>query len=562
MIALSDPTSARRSALRWPTTRAWRLGSGLVLFGYVLTHLVNHALGNISVAAMDRGLDWAAAIWLGPVGLVALYGALLVHASLGVAALYGRRSLRMGAGDALQLLLGLAIPILMVRHIVATRLAATMYGIGKGYAQVLYGFAVGPPEFGAGQALLLLVAWVHGCIGLYYWLRLKPSFPPIRDVLLGAAVLIPVLALLGFAQGSRAVALLAQDPAWRAANLGPAQTDTAAQAAMLGAVNRFVLAGYAAAIAFVLLARLARGRRRRGLICLSYADGQSVHVPRGSSVLDASRLAGIPHTSVCGGRGRCSTCRVRVLGRGASQLPAPSAAEQAVLDRIGARPGVRLACQLRPTADLAVVPLLAPEAVIGPARRLGPKSAGEERFVVAVFVDMRGSTRLASARLPFDTVFIISRFLTTVARAITQEGGTPNQFLGDGLLALFGLEDDPATAAGAALRAVEAIRRAVASLNDVMAAELDRPIGFGIGLHAGTAIVGEIGDGQHTTFTAIGDPVNIASRLQDLTKTFGCTAVVSDAVYRAAGAPPEGEGRAVTVRGSDEEIPVRLLHAL
>ena len=230
-----------------------------------------------------------------------------------------------------------------------------------------------------------------------------------------------------------------------------------------------------------------------------------------------------------------------------------------MLDRIGARRGVRLACQLRPTSDIAVVPLLTSHGDAEAALRPEPVLPGEERFVIALFVDMRGSTALAGRHLPFDTVFIISRFISSVARAIVAEGGTPNQFLGDGVLALFGLNADPAVAAAQALRSVRAIERAIGSLNAAMVSELADPIRFGIGVHAGTAIVGEIGDGAHRTFTAIGDPVNIASRLQDLTKEFRCSAVVSEAVYTAAASPPDGERRTVTVRGSDHELEVRML---
>ncbi len=544
--------------LRRPTLRGLRLASGWVLFAYVLTHLLDHALGNVSLAAMEQGLDWASAIWLGPVGLLMLYGAMALHAGLGLAALYERRSLRMRVGEAMQLVLGLAIPVLLVNHVIATRVAGSLYGIAKGYPQVLYGFWVGAPVAGVWQTVLLLVAWTHGCLGLHYWLRLRRWYPGLRGVLLAAAVLVPALALLGFAQGGRAVAALAADPAWRAENLGPSTGGTPAQNDAMTHIRDVFLLGYASALLLVLAARTLR-TRRPGHIALTYPDGRILRVPRGLSVLDASRLHGVPHASVCGGKGRCSTCRVRVLGAGAGQLAAPDEGEHAVLERIGARPGIRLACQLRPRHDLTVVPLLSPHARAEPGADARPAAAGEERFVVAAFIDMRGSTSLAAAHLPFDTVFIINRFLSAVAGAITAQGGTPNQFLGDGLLALFGLAEGPEAAARHALAAVAAVERAVAGLNAAMASELDAPIRYGVGLHAGTAVVGEIGDGAHAAFTAIGDPVNVASRLQDLTKTYGCAAVVSEAVYRAAGAAPEGEARAVTVRGASTELAVRLL---
>ena len=181
--------------------------------------------------------------------------------------------------------------------------------------------------------------------------------------------------------------------------------------------------------ALLAAAILARGLRRLrehwvGSILLTYPD-RVVRVRRGLSVLEASLINGIPHAHVCGGRGRCSTCRIRVLGD-LSALPPVSAAEQAVLDRIRAGPGVRLACQLRPTHDLAFAPLLPPHATVADVRRRGPTRSGEERYVVIMFVDMRGSSRLAEKRLPYDTVFIINQFLNAVSDAVIAAGGEPN----------------------------------------------------------------------------------------------------------------------------------------
>src|SRR4051812_32479856 len=89
-----------------------------------------------------------------------------------------------------------------------------------------------------------------------------------------------------------------------------------------------------------------------------HPGGRIVTSPRGFSVLEASRMAGIPHISVCGGRGRCSTCRVRVI-EGLDAQPAPTPQEGAALARIKAGPDVRLACQFQPADDLTIVPILA-----------------------------------------------------------------------------------------------------------------------------------------------------------------------------------------------------------
>ncbi|MCJ2052498.1 adenylate/guanylate cyclase domain-containing protein [Methylobacterium sp. J-070] len=550
------PATRARSPL---SLRRLRLASGLVLFGYVLTHLANHALGNVSLAAMEDGLDAVTALWLNPLGLALLYGALLVHIALGLQALYANRFFRLRGSEILQVVTGLLIPPLLVSHIAGTRVAFVTEGLDKGYAQELYAFWVASPMLGAMQVAVLVVAWVHGCAGLYFWLRLKPGFARAAPGLLALAVLVPVVALLGFAQGGRAIRALAQDPAWRAVALQPVHVGLPDQVARLAGIRDRMLLTYAALVAAVILARGTRtlAEIKRGTVRLSYPDGRVIRVPRGTSVLEASRRNRIPHASVCGGRGRCSTCRIRVTD-GSDGAPPPGRAEGAVLARIAAGPGVRLACQFRPETDLAVVPLLPPHPRMRRADLLDRAESGEERFIVAMFVDLRGSTRLAEERLPYDTVFIINRFLGAVGDAVREAGGSTNQFLGDGLLALFGLETDPEQAARDALRAVDLIGESVATLNRLLAADLEHTLRYGIGVHAGPAIVGAMGDATDARFTALGDTVNVASRLQGLTKGLGCVAVVSEAVYRAARVAPEAI-RALALDGRSEPVRVNVL---
>ena len=250
------PFRLRRPAR--PTLRQLRLGSGLVLFAYVLTHLLVHALGNVSLDALETGLTVKVALWRTPPALLLLYGALLIHLVLGLYAFYERRFYRVRPAETAQLLLGLAVPLLLLSHVVGTRLAWSLEGLDRGYAQVLYATWVAAPGQGMMQAAGLVVAWLHGCFGLYFWLRLKRGFPGAAPWLLAGAVLVPVLALLGVVQGGRSVALLAADPAWRAEELGANHLGGAAQGERLSAVRRGLFSTYMAALALVVLARGAR----------------------------------------------------------------------------------------------------------------------------------------------------------------------------------------------------------------------------------------------------------------------------------------------------------------
>jgi len=277
-------------------------------------------------------------------------------------------------------------------------------------------------------------------------------------------------------------------------------------------------------------------------------------------VLEASLRYNVPHASVCGGRARCSTCRIRVIGD-CSALPEPSQREAFVLARVGtADPSIRLACQLRPTADVAFFQLFLPSAVSANVHASSPARIGEERHLVSLFVDMRGSTRLAEKLLPFDTVFIVNRFLAAVSQAVIECGGRPNQFVGDGVLALFGLATDGQTASRQALKAAARIAVNIDELNEFLSHDLREPIRFGIGIHGGEVIVGDIGYRDHMVFTALGDAVNVAARLQDMTKSLTCETIISDELRIAAGlAESDLPQQEATIRGRAEPMIVRVV---
>jgi adenylate cyclase len=522
-----------------PSLRQIRLATGLVLFTYVTLHFANHALGNISVGAMESGVAIQKLIWRSPLGTTILYLSLLTHMGLGFWALYARRHFRWTRLEASQLVLGLAIPFLLADHVIGSRVSFSQFGIDKGYAEELLKFWVRSPVSGALQAILLLTVWIHGCLGLHFWLRLKPFYPRVRGLLLSIAVLLPALALLGFYQGGKQTLEAVEDPAWRAQHTTPDRIGAEAQNAVLLDERTRTLAFLATALALTFFARGVRHwrERRAGSIRLTYPD-RTIRAARGFSVLEASLINNIPHAHVCGGRGRCSTCRIRVLSD-IGALPAPSAAEQSVLERVHAAPGVRLACQLRPTEDIAFVPMLSPQATTVDAYRSGSAYSGVERYVVIMFVDMRGSSRLAEGRLPFDTVFVINQFLSAVSSAVLGAGGEPNQILGDGLLALFGMGARPEIACRQAIVACAAIAARVETLNRALAYALLEPIRFGIGVHAGVTIAGNIGYDRHAQFTVIGDAVNVAARLEELTKTFACEVIMSEEVYERAGFGPD-----------------------
>jgi adenylate cyclase len=557
---MTVPTREQLTTLiRGISLRQVRLVSGVILFAYLISHFLNHALGNISMEALTRGVTLHMLFWqFPPVGML-FYTACLVHTTLGIWALYERRQFRWKAIEPLQLVLGLSIPALVVAHVVGVRLGQALYGHEKLYPQVFFAYWISTPYKAWLLTAVLVISWVHGCIGLYFWLRMKAFYKKAAPFLLAAAVLIPTISMLGLYQGGRNV-MDSDSLEWRRDNVTQRQMGTRAQAEVLERATDYFLIGYLGLIGLALLAKAGRAlyERRGGMINLSYGNGRTVRVPRGLSVLEASLRNNVPHASVCGGRARCSTCRIRIIGD-CSALPEPSQREAFVLGRVGASdPSIRLACQLRPGCDLSFFQLFLPHTMSASAHGSNPTRIGQERYLVSMFVDMRGSTKLAEKRLPFDTVFIVNRFLGAVSQAVLESGGMPNQFVGDGMLALFGLTSSRPEACRQALQAASAIAANVDELNKFLEHDLREPIRFGIGIHGGEVIVGDIGYRDHMVFTALGDAVNVAARLQDMTKNLSCEAVVSDEVRVTAGlvadALPQQE---VAIRGRNEPMIVR-----
>jgi len=555
-------TSAHTTFATWLRgigVRQVRLATGLVMFTYIFSHFFNHALGNISYDAMETWLKYHVWWWRIPIVNDTLYLAAIVHFSLGLWALYQRRHFRYSAAEITQLVLGLSIPLWLASHLGAERLPGALFGVPPfNYATALFAYWVTAPHNIAVQFISLTVAWTHACIGLYFWLRLKSFFDWAAPILLAIAILLPPLAMIGAHHGGREVAELADDPEWRNENLQRIPTE---QARLITEISLFYFPiAYGVAIVLVFAARGVRTlrERRRGMITISYPNRQ-VRVPKGLSVLEASLRFKIPHASVCGGRARCSTCRIRVLSD-RSSLPRPSGREAFVLESIGvsANPSIRLACQLRPQADVAVIPILPANMNANLLRKGRNMNIGTERYIVSMFVDMRGSTKLAEARLPFDVVFLINRFLGACSQAALDAGGRPNQFVGDGVLALFGIDADPKTACRQAIRGAANIATNVEYMNHQLASDLPEPIQYGIGIHGGEVIIGDIGFQDHTVFTALGDPVNVAARLQDMTKALDCKAIVSEEVFATGGISADALGRTeVSIRGREEPMIVR-----
>ncbi len=527
-----------------------RLISGLILFAFALTHLLNHAVGLISLEAMEHVRLYRVAITRSVPGSIVLGLALVVHIALALYKFAARRTLRMTAWEAVQLVFGLAIPYFLFRHMIGTRLPHELFGVETDYSLVLFGVW---PKDAWRMLFLVTLVWVHACIGVHFWLRLKAWYRRIVWPLFGVAVLIPVLSYAGYTVAGRE-----NEATYEFENPFTAeQVDFVLMAFDWGVWGAIGLVGLALLLRLLWVAQ----RRLKPQIKVSYAGGDDVVTEQGASLLEISRNHDVPHASVCGGRARCSTCRVRVL-EGLESLEAASEEEQRVLDRVGAAANVRLACQMVPVQDISVATLL-------PAHRVRAADAsasdrytwGVEQEVTLMFADLRGFTALSENKYPYDVVFILNQYLGQMSAAIEDSGGYVDKFIGDGIMAIFGMGQDPSKGADAALRAAKAMGGVLGALNRSLAHDLPEPLRIGIGLHTGAAILGRVGvaqnNGASQRITALGDTVNAASRLEGSSKQFGAELVVSATTIAAANiAAGEGQTERIQVKGKQEALDV------
>ena len=332
--------------------RTLRLVSGLILMLFVMGHLANLAIGLKSLEAMQGWLAHLMAPWQTPVGKFLLVGSMLLHVALGLYSIAARHSLAMSRTDVVQLVLGLCTPPLLLAHVIAMGMGSKLAtAFEPSYGQILSVYWSFAPMLAFQQLFAVIFVWVHGAIGLYSWLVLKPVWRRIGGVVVPLLFAVPILALLGFAEaGKEVLDKLANDAAWR--------TDITAMVELLNpvraeldAIQARILTVYGGLL--LLAVAIFAGRRlynRLTPVRVAYDEGLSAAGVRGQSILDVSRLNGIPHADVCSARGRCGTCRVHVVA-GMDHLSPLNDIERATLARVGADAGDRLACQARVLAS-------------------------------------------------------------------------------------------------------------------------------------------------------------------------------------------------------------------
>jgi adenylate cyclase len=540
------PMTAESRLFSHATERSLRLWSGIIMLVFATSHFLNHAVGLFGVAAMSEVQLWRVAIWRSQPGTILLGGACLVHVLLVFKSTFRRRTLKLPVNEAFHILLGLAIPFFLVQHVVGTRIMSTFAGTDDSYAQMLRFLW---PGHALWQSATMLIVWGHGMAGLYFAYRARPWFRQFQTVLLVFAVVIPLLALAGFVSAGREAGTLTLPPeVWTAA-----QTEVYARASRGG---QFVVWGLIAVLLAGIALRFIWQRYRPG-VAVTYAGHGEVASPSGLSVLEMSRMHAIPHPSTCGGRGRCASCRVLVLG-GLDTLPAPTGLEQRMLERIRAPQQVRLGCQIRPTHDLKLRILLPTETkAFGRELNVSELEWGQEQEVTILFADIRGFSALARNQLPSDLVVVLNHVIDEMCQATLAHGGRVSMVETDGIMAVFGLGQRSRVGARDAIKAAAAMLKSTARTNRELGVAVPQPVRIGVGVHTGHVVVTRIGDAERGyQLTVIGEAVVAAHRLEDATKEFSADCLISANTLDVAGIKAAGQP-AYPIHYKNGEVPVQ-----
>jgi len=254
---------------------------------------------------------------------------------------------------------------------------------------------------------------------------------------------------------------------------------------------------------------------------------RKVEVEPAETVLQVSLRSGIPHPHACGGNARCSTCRVLVL-EGIDHCIPRNDKEQNLADRLHFTPEIRLACQTMISNDVKLRRLVLDDEDL---QLTDPSSTiGEERKLAVLFADIRGFTPFAEALPAYDVIHVLNRYFHEMGQVINRNGGQIDNYMGDGLMALFGMEDT----AGAAFQAVRAgleMHAAMERLKPYLRTIYAKSFHIGVGVHYGDVVVGAIGAQSLKRVTAVGDAVNLASRIEAANNQAGTGLLISEETY-------------------------------
>ena len=285
-------------------------------------------------------------------------------------------------------------------------------------------------------------------------------------------------------------------------------------------------------------------------------DDAQLSIEAGETILEASLRAGVPHAHACGGRARCSTCRIWIL-EGLEYCSERTEQERAIAGPLRFGPEVRLACQTKVSGNLKLRRLVLDETDLEITSQLAKPRlgrCGESKTLAVLFCDIRDFTNLSQQLSPYDLMFVLNRYFFHMADAIERNGGHIEKFIGDAIMAVFGIDDAPDMPVRAIKAAIDMLS-AADRMKHYMKTMYDVDFDVGIGLHYGDAVIGTVSGGREERLTAIGETVNVASRIEGANKEAGTRLLISEALYRQTEKEVEvSDFVRVRLRGTNERM--------
>ena len=519
-----------------------RIVTGLILFVYVFMHLLNHSFNLISIQFADFvRKEYFSVIWQNRIGIFALYFSLLVHMFLGFYAIIIKKSLKLKKKDWVQIVFPVLALIMLLQHVAVSFIITKVFPGEETYELVFAAIHAAPDDYLSNTLLfsfMTIFIWFHGVIGIDSYFKHKATqnkkfsiylrFLPIFIIFYW---ILPTASVLGFLVGLKEMDFIIQIKALE--NIDKFLFSVLNKYIPSDAfpfvfqVQPLVMNYYPIFIlSIIILISLSILKTKfYGTIEVKYPGNKSVLISKGTSILEASKIGNISHQAICGGRGRCTTCRIKIISD-KNKVNRPNVNEIKAIERAGLDDGIRLACQLRPTNDISVIPLLNPNSSVQNLKNL-LNLTGKEQETVILFVDLRDFTKLSETALPYDVVYILNKYYAACGEVIEKNNGRLDKFIGDGIMAIFDKSNSININSRNAILSANKISLKMEELNNEINYEFSKKIKFGIGVHAGNTIVGMMGYGSNVSETVVGDNVNIASRLENLSKQFKCELVIS-----------------------------------
>ena len=262
-------------------------------------------------------------------------------------------------------------------------------------------------------------------------------------------------------------------------------------------------------------------------------DSKKIDISNNESILTASLRNNVSHLSACGGTGKCSTCRIEVLD-GLKHCSSKTAQEIKVSEKLKFPSHIRLACQTRVTGNITYRRLLLDKRDLNLNNNVSNQkleSVGTIRSLTIMFCDIKGFTPFSESLSAYDIIFILNRYFSIMREVILQNGGEINNYIGDAIMAIFGLQESRQQTLRAIASGLEMIK-SMDKFKIYLKKAYGRDFDIRIGIHYGEVIVGSVGHGEDKKLTVIGDAVNVASRIEAINKDAGTRLLVSDQAYQ------------------------------